>query len=134
MKEKKAPKKEPASREPYKRKSIAEKRKIVQEVQSGLIGQRAAARKYGISRQALIRWLNDFAFANLKPKELADETITSMTENTKTKILARQVQELTKALEKAQLKITGLQTLIEVSEQELQIKIRKKPGTKQSKE
>lgn len=57
-----------------------------------------------------------------------------MTESTKTKILARQVQQLTKALEKGQLKITGLQTLIKVSEEELQIKIRKKPGTKQSKE
>lgn len=95
MKEKKAPKKTPVilSRNPYKRKSDEEKRKIVQEVHSGLIGQRAAARKYGINRNALASWLTTYAFTNLKPKELADETISRMTENTKTKILARQVQD-----------------------------------------
>jgi hypothetical protein len=54
-----------------------------------------------------------------------------MTESAKTRILAKQVQGLTKQLEKANLKISGLQTMIEVSEQELHIKIRKKPGTKQ---
>ncbi len=46
----------------------------------------------------------------------------------------RQLKALTKALAEAELKISGLQTMIEVAEQELKIKIRKKRGTKQSKE
>jgi len=54
-------------------------------------------------------------------------------EETKARILAKQVLDLTKELEKAKLKISGLETMIEVSEQDLHIKIRKKPGTKQSK-
>jgi len=44
------------------------------------------------------------------------------------------VLDLTKELEKAKLKISSLETMIEVSEQDLHIKIRKKPGAKQSKE
>ena len=62
--------------------------------------------------------------------EKSAEAIDKMTENSKTRILAKQVQDLTKQLEKANLKISGLQTMIEISEQELHIKIRKKPGTK----
>ncbi|GGC06626.1 hypothetical protein [Dyadobacter sediminis] len=62
---------------------------------------------------------------------MAEEAISDMTESSKTRILAKQVQDLTKQLEKANLKISGLQTMIEVSEQELHIKIRKKPGTRQ---
>ncbi|WP_286850120.1 MULTISPECIES: hypothetical protein [Sphingobacterium] len=55
-------------------------------------------------------------------------------ESSKIKLLSKQVLELQKALEKANLKINGLETLIQVSEEELKIKIRKKPGAKQSKE
>ena len=41
--------------------------------------------------------------------------------------------DLSKELEKAKLKISGLQTIIEISEEDLHIKIIKKPGAKQSK-
>ena len=50
------------------------------------------------------------------------------------KAMKRKIHELTRALEHAQLKISSLETLIKVSEEDLQIKIRKKRGTKQSKE
>ena len=55
-------------------------------------------------------------------------------ENEQVKLMSKQIKELQKALANAQLKIDGLQTLIEVSEQELKIKIRKKLGAKRSKE
>ncbi len=45
-----------------------------------------------------------------------------------------QIQQLSKSLEYAKLKILGLETMIRVTEEDLHIKIRKKPGTKQSKE
>ncbi|WP_434059818.1 hypothetical protein, partial [Myroides marinus] len=54
-------------------------------------------------------------------------------QETVVKKLNKQVIELQKALEKANLKIETLETLIEVSEQDLKIKIRKKSGAKQSK-
>ena len=46
----------------------------------------------------------------------------------------KKVKALTKALELARLKIDGLETMIKVAEEDLHIKIRKKRGTKQSKE
>jgi len=116
------------NRKPYERLSEREKRKIVHEVNSGLIGQRACAKKYGLSRNTLSAWITDFSSFNVKPHEVAKEAISDMTESSKTEILAKQVQDLTKQLEKANLKINGLQTMIEVSEKELHIKIRKKPG------
>ena len=119
------------NRKPYERLSDKEKKKIVHEINSGLIGQRAAARKYGLNRKTLGAWVVEFSSFNVKPREVAEEAIGNMTESSKTRILAKQVQDLTKQLEKANLKISGLQTMIEVSEQELHIKIRKKPGTKQ---
>jgi hypothetical protein len=47
--------------------------------------------------------------------------------------LKKRAKELEKALQYANLKIDGLETLIDVAEKELRIKIRKKPGSKQSK-
>jgi hypothetical protein len=55
-----------------------------------------------------------------------------MKEDNKNRILGKQVLDLTKELEKSKLRISGLETMIEVSEQELNIKIRKKSGAKQS--
>jgi len=55
-------------------------------------------------------------------------------EEPKVRVLSKQVMDLTKELEKAKLTIVGLQTIIEVSEQDLNIKIIKKPGAKQSKD
>ena len=53
--------------------------------------------------------------------------------NKQVNLLNKQVRELQKALKKARLKIDGLETIIQVSEEELKIKIRKKSGAKQSK-
>lgn len=54
-----------------------------------------------------------------------------MTEEQKIKALQKKVKELTKALEQAKLKSDSLETMVQVAEQELHIKIRKKRGTKQ---
>ena len=116
------------TRKPYERLSDTEKKKLVYEINSGLIGQRTAARKYSLNRKTVGVWVFEFSSFNFKPREVAAEAIEKMTENSKTRILAKQVQDLTKQLEKANLKISGLQTMIEVSEQELHIKIRKKPS------
>lgn len=45
----------------------------------------------------------------------------------------KRVQELEERLQKANLKIEGLQRLIEIAEKELKVDIVKKPGTKPSK-
>lgn len=54
-------------------------------------------------------------------------------ENPKEKDLQKENEELRKALEFATLKVAGLETMIEVAEEELKVNIRKKSGAKQSK-
>jgi transposase-like protein len=110
------------------------KRKIVGEINSGLISHRTASKKYGVNRKSIGNWITQFSLVNLRPLEIAQNTMVDIKDETKTRILAKQVLDLTKELEKAKLKISSLETMIEVSEQDLHIKIRKKPGAKQSKE
>jgi len=55
-----------------------------------------------------------------------------MTQSQESKLLIKKIHELTKALEPSQLKNLALETMIEVAESDLHIKIRKKRGTKQS--
>ena len=135
MKEKRHRKKkiEGKSREPYKRREESEKVKIIQEIQSGLIGIRAACRKYGLCRMTLRLWITRLSVRNLGD-ELSNQLLSSMTEDQKYNALEKKVKELTKALELSRLKTESLETMIKVAEEDLHIKIRKKRGTKQSKE
>lgn len=110
------------------------KRKIVSEVNSGLLSSRGAERKYGINRKTINGWITELSYANFRPLELAQNTMADIKEEQKIRLLAKQVLDLTKELEKSKLKISSLETMIEVSEESLKIKIRKKPGAKQSRE
>lgn len=120
------------SKEPYKRRSEAEKQKIVHEVTKGLIGIRAACRKYGLNRNTLKNWMESICLPNLVDI-ISDEQESTMPVNQSSDPPSRQIKALTRALAEAELKISGLQTMIEVAEAEFKIKIRKKRGTKQSK-
>jgi hypothetical protein len=57
-----------------------------------------------------------------------------MNDDQKECALNKKIQQLTKDLEYAKLKIISLETMITVAENDLKIKIRKKRGTKQLKE
>ena len=135
MKQKKLRKKKIAekSRDPYKRRDESEMIKIIHEIQSGLIGIRAACRKYGLCRRTLRLWITRLSLRNLG-NEVSNQLLSSMTDNQKSNALEKKIKELTKALELAKLKIDSLETMIKVAEEDLHIKIRKKRGTKQSKE
>lgn len=68
---------------------------------------------------------------------LTDKThtvLSSKEEDKKAQEYKHHIRQLEKALEYANLKILGLETMIKVTEEDLQIKIKKKPGTKRSKE
>ena len=107
--------------------------KIVREVSSGMIGKRAACVKYGLNRNTLALFIRRFSVRNLI-NELPNQLLSSMTEEQKSKALIKKVKELESALELSRLKTDGLETMIKVAEEDLHIKIRKKRGTKQSKE
>ena len=57
-----------------------------------------------------------------------------MNENQQHLALTKKIKELKSAIEKSALKVITLETMIKVAEDDLKIKIRKKSGTKQSKE
>jgi len=135
MKAKKIKKKkvEPKSRDRYKRREESEMIKIVQEIQSGMIGIRAACRKHGLCRRTLRLWITRLSVRNLGD-ELSTQLLSDMTDDKKTIVLEKKVKELIKALELSRLKADSLETMIRVAEEDLHIKIRKKRGTKQSKE
>ncbi|OJW77819.1 MAG: hypothetical protein BGO59_04430 [Spirosoma sp. 48-14] len=121
------------SRHPFERRTEKEKRRIVHEVNQGIIGIRAACRKYGLNRNTLRSWLVVFSLPTTDTLA-TPEPSTTMPDPQLDQTLTRQVKALTKALAQAELKISSLQTVIEVAEEDLKIKIRKKSGTKRSKE
>lgn len=113
---------------------LSVKQKVVAEIKSGAFSNRSAAKRYGISRNTINSWVIEDSLLTFKLSNLSEEVMAKPVEQgTVVKKLNKQVVELQKALEKANLKIETLETLIEVSEQDLKIKIRKKSGAKQSK-
>jgi hypothetical protein len=121
------------SRDPYKRRKEPEMIKIVAEINSGIIGKRAACFRYGVNRNTLALFIRKFSLRTLG-NELSTQLLANMTEDQKVNLLEKKVKELTKSLDHERLKNVSLETMIKVAEEDLHIKIRKKRGTKQSKE
>ena len=67
--------------------------------------------------------LTDKTYITVLPKE----------EDKNSREYKQQIRQLEKALAYANLRIIGLETMIKVTEEDLEIKIKKKPGTKRSK-
>lgn len=116
---------------PQSRYDVAFMRAVALEYQTSDLSVNQLARKYGLSHTLTYQWITRFSL------ELSTETLIlpPMTpeEQKALEALKQQNEELLKRLELAHLKITGLELLIDQAEQELNVDIRKKPGTKQSK-
>jgi len=122
----------PRSRDPYVRRSDAEMIKIVREIQSGLISNRAACFKYGLCRNTLKLFITKFSIRTLGD-EFSNQILSRMNDDQKESALNKKIHQMTKDLEYAKLKIISLETMITVAENDLKINIRKKRGTKQLK-
>jgi ATP-dependent Lon protease len=121
------------SREPYKRRPESEMIKIITEINSGMIGKRAACLKYGVNRNTLALFIRKFSMRTLG-YELSTQLLSPMTQDQKLYLLEKKIKDLTKSLDHANLKSDSLEIMIKVAEEDLHIKIRKKRGTKQLKE
>jgi transposase len=106
------------------------KRSIVRQVEQGELTRHAARKAHGLSGNTLNKWLKaslkeNAELAAYDPFEMKDKPVEAgETEPEK--------EALKKALEEAQLKISALNTLIDVAEDQFKIKIRKKAGARQS--
>lgn len=108
------------------------KRKVAQEYLSGKFSYAVGAEEYGLKGKSVVR---EFVKWYEKNHDIEQMTKKDSDEEKRREELTKdeEVARLQRELEAAKLKIAGLETMIEVAEQELQIEIRKKSGTKQSK-
>ena len=107
------------------------KRKIAREYLSGKFSYAIAAEEYGLKSKNVVkefvRWYKKSLYLEgMESSKQSNESIDSTADLDELRALAAE-------LSAAQLKIAGLETLIDLAEQELQVDIRKKSGTKQSK-
>jgi transposase-like protein len=118
------------------------KDQIIQEYLSTGCGFRKLAAKYGISRSTICKWVQIYQGIHNLPPTQKQETYSnsSMNNSPKKSVTGQQTNEellqkiaaLEKQLEDQQFKVVVLDTLITVAEKQLNISIRKKPGTQQS--
>ncbi|WP_146899706.1 hypothetical protein [Adhaeribacter aerolatus] len=107
----------------------AKKRKIVEELRSGMLTIRQSTKQYQVSVSILQDWSRWYYKTRLlkyfrpNPSLLMEPTIDQL----KQQLAAAQAQ-----LAQEKLKTTALETMISVAEKQLNIEIRKKYGSKQS--
>ena len=106
------------------------------------IPYRALAKKYGVSRSTINKWVlvhqgihniprsHKQVSYDLQQKKLGNKSKQPVKQQQND--LEKKIELLEKQLEWEKLRVHALDTLINVAERELHIEIRKKPGTKQS--
>jgi transposase-like protein len=118
------------------------KKEAVREYLEDGIPYRTLAQKYGVSRSAINKWvlvhqgIHDLPRSrkqisyDLQQKNLAKKSKQPVKPDQSE--LEKKIEVLEKQLEWEKLRALALDTMITVAERELNIDIRKKPGTKQS--
>jgi transposase-like protein len=118
------------------------KEQIIREYLTQGCGFRKLAAKYGISRTTICKWvLIHQGIHNLPPSEKQEKYSTSSMNSTPkksasdneqtAKVLQQKIAALEKQLQWEKLRADALDTMINVAEKQLDITIRKKPGTQQ---
>jgi transposase-like protein len=117
------------------------KEQIIQEYLTQGCGFRKLAAKYGISRTTICKWvLIHQGIHNLPPTQKQQSYSTSSmnsspkkssSDNEQTAALQQKIAALEKQLEWQKLRADALDTMINIAEKQLDITIRKKPGTQQ---
>jgi len=110
--------------------SVAHRRWLVREIESGRMTINSAVATYDFKQKdpdRLIRyWMKRYSSEIPLTLPLMSEK-----DRQKAEALEKRLKELEKQLEYAQMKNVALETLIDVAEDQLKIKIRKKSGPKQ---
>lgn len=108
---------------------LAFKRQVVAHYCSGQEGYGLTGRRFNIGSTTVKQWVLQYS-SDLGP--VISPSPMTPSEQQELEALRKIKKELEKKLEQANMQIFGLQTLIDVAEESLQIDIRKKPGSKQS--
>ena len=115
------------------------KEQIIQEYLSTGCGYRKLQEKYLIGKATICRWVQEYQCIHHLPRTVLQQKhyISPMSKKKPSvsgseKELLEKVALLEKQLKHQELKAEVLDTMINVAEKELNISIRKKPGTQQS--
>ncbi|MES1224795.1 MAG: transposase [Bacteroidota bacterium] len=119
------------------------KKQIIEEYLGQGIGYRKLAEKYGISRTTICKWVAIHqGIHNLPPNEKQQKYYISAMNSSPKKVTPEQEQvfkelqdkiaSLEKQLKWEKLRADALDTMINVAEKQLNVPIRKKPGSQQS--
>ena len=125
VKVQKKSKQSPKSSQPYKRRSESEMFDIIKEIHEQGLPKKAACVKYGLNRNTLKRFILKESTKDIVGNHSLD-LLSTMNENQQHLALTKKIKELSSALEKSELKVITLETMIKVAEDDLKIKIRKK--------
>ncbi len=111
------------------------KSRVCFEILNGELSFKEARQKYRVKGEGtLYRWIEAYkkqvSISKLQVMDATNPSAENANAN-QNEELVKKNQELQAALEMAKLKITALETMIDIAESELNIDIRKKPGTKQ---
>lgn len=106
-------------------------RQVVWSYLNGDEGYSRTARRFNVLACQVQQWVSKYS-SDLGVPITPSKPMTKE-EQQELEALKKRQKELEKQLELANMKIFGLQTLIDVAEETLHIDIRKKPGPKQSK-
>lgn len=103
------------------------KRDVVREILDGHISKAEAKRKYGIRGcGCIINWIRKFAESDPQHSSMDYSKANK-------KELIRRIKELERQFKDEQIRSFGYNRMIDIAEKQLNITIRKKPDTKQSK-
>lgn len=108
-------------------------RSVVRHYETSDLSLRQIGRIYGIAATQVARWKRLFS-SELYAENPLTNLLMNPEEQKDLDVLKKQNEDLLKKLELANLKIAGLEMMIDIAEEELQYDIRKKSGTKQSNE
>lgn len=117
--------------------SMSFKLQVVQEVERGELGAKAAQRKYGIQgSHTVVQWLRKFGnfdWENQTPSNMAKTSEQKLFElEQKVQLLEKQKAFLEKQLENSDKKAIFFDMMIDMAEKEFKISIRKKCSPEQS--
>jgi len=115
--------KNPERYKPKKKFTQSEIRQIVRDIEQGILTRQDATIRYNVSKAAVGYWFKKYS-SHLSSIDFNNSEMRKST-GSKDKKLQKELQE-------ASLKIAGLETMIDLAEEQYKIEIRKKFGTKQS--
>lgn len=109
------------------------KRKLCEELLSGTISLRGIVRKYNLRSvgtvSGWIKWYQQEQIELINLQSMSTQPSQSETNDSSSKS-SEEYRKLQEELKLAKLKVTALETMIDIAEDQFNIEIRKKPGTK----